>query len=71
MARFGRPPPAAWHGGEVVGVGSSPLTFGHKAISADGTGTYVFHNTDSLVHSFNADVDLTGAAIHADGAQAA
>jgi pullulanase len=54
-----------------VGVGSNTLAFGYKVVSTDGTGTYyVFHNADSQVHAFNADVDLTGAAIYADGVQA-
>jgi len=53
-----------------VGVGSSTLAFGYKAVATDATAYYVFHNADTTAKSFNADQDLSGATLLADGAKA-
>jgi len=53
-----------------VGVGSTTLAFGYKAVATDATAFYVFHNADTVAKSFNADADLSTAVLLADGAKA-
>jgi len=53
-----------------VGVGTTTLAFGYKAVATNLTAYYVFHNADATAKTFTADVDLGGAALLADGAKA-
>ena len=55
----------------AAGTGSSTLAFGYKAVSTDSTGTYyVFHNADTVAHTFVADASLASALLLADGGSA-
>ena len=53
-----------------VGVGTTTLAFGYKAVATNLTAYYVFHNADATAKTFTADVDLGGSALLADGAKA-
>ena len=53
-----------------VGVGSTTLAFGYKAVATNLTAYYVFHNADATAKTFTADVDLSAATLLADGAKA-
>ena len=53
------------------GAGATTLCFGYQAVSTDHTGTYlVFHNADTLPHTFTLPAALKGATLLADGGSA-
>ena len=55
----------------ATGAGTTTLAFGYSAAATDGTGTYfVFHNADSVAHSFPVAAGLSGATLLVDGQNA-
>jgi pullulanase/glycogen debranching enzyme len=55
----------------ATGAGTTTLAFGYSAAATDGTGTYhVFHNADSVAHSFAVPAGLIGATLLVDGQSA-
>ncbi|HJW34507.1 MAG TPA: alpha-amylase family glycosyl hydrolase [Holophagaceae bacterium] len=57
---------------DPVGAGSTTLAFGYKCVAStsDATAFLVFHNAGSTAQSFNTGMDLSTAALLADGVQA-
>jgi len=55
----------------LVGGGTTALAFAYKVVSTDGTGTYfVFHNADTVAHSFTVATDLSSASVLVDATTA-
>ncbi len=54
---------------DPVGVGTSTLAFGYKAVGTDAA-YYAFHNADTTAKSFTVDTAFAGAALLVDGTRA-